>query len=122
MAFTSSATPAEASSKRADWDAIRWLITFRPATQTSAASKAKRSSSLTPARDTAAIRKTTAGSNSQTRGVGLCGLIGGVLGKSRNAPATKHVALTTIEDKAMRFFPGSRGHGSHLFMTQATSR
>src|SRR4029077_9439914 len=109
MALTSSAMPAEASSKRADWDAIRWLITFRPATQTRAVSKAKPSFSLTLFRDTAAIRKTTAGSNSQTRGVGLWARIGGVLGKSRKTPATMQVALITIEDSAITFFPGSRG-------------
>ncbi len=52
------------------------------------------------------MRKTTAGSNSQTRGVGLCGRIGGVLGKIRNVPATRHVALTTIEDSADDIFSG----------------
>src|ERR1700724_3702932 len=98
MALTSSATPADASSNRADWDAIRWLMTFSPATQTSAVSKAKPSLSLTPFRATAAIRKTAAGSNSQTRGVGLCGRIAGVLGKIRNVTATRQVALITIEN------------------------
>src|ERR1700688_3634278 len=106
MALTSSATPAEASSKRADWDAIRWLMTFSPATQTSALSKAKPSLSLTLFKTAAAIRKTTAGSNSQTRGVGLCGRIGEVLGKIRNAAATRQVAVATIEDSATTFFPG----------------
>src|SRR5450759_1635413 len=101
MALTSSATPAEASSKRADWDAIKWLMTFSPATQTSAVSKAKPSLSLTLSRTMAATRKTTAGSNSQTRGVGLCGRIAAVIGKIRKVAATRQVALTTIEDLSL---------------------
>src|ERR1700722_19040743 len=122
MAVTSSATPAEASSRRADCDAIRWLATLRPATQTRAVSKAKPSLSLTLLRVTAAIRKIAAGSNSQGRGVGLWARIAGVLGKIRNVAATRHVALITIEDNATTFFPGSRGQGSHLLTMHATSR
>src|SRR6202051_1026480 len=121
MALTSSATPADASSRRADGEAIRWLPTFNPATQTRAVSKAKPSLSLTLFRAIAAIRKIAAGSNSQALGVGLCGRIAGVLGKIRNAAETRHVALSTMEDSATTFFPGSRGQGSHLLLTQATS-
>src|SRR4029077_10216810 len=117
MAFTNSAKPAEASSKRADWEAIKWLTTFSPATQMSAVSKAKRSSSLALFRAMAAIRKTNAGSNSQTLGVGLWGEIRG--GRTRQKmPATRQAALTRIDDNAATFFLGSRGHGNHLFMTQ----
>src|SRR6476620_2440274 len=118
----SSETPAAASSKRSDCDAIRWLMTLRPATQTRAESNAKRSSSFTLFNAEAAIRKITAGSSSHTRGVGVCARVGGVLGKIINIPVTRQVALTTIEEMATTFLPGSRGQGSHLLMTQATSR
>src|SRR5579863_4661741 len=97
-------------------------MTLSPATQTIAVSKAKPSFSLTLFKTTAAIRNMTAGNNSQTLGVGLCGLIRGVLGKIRKAAATRQVAVTTIEDNATTFFLGSRGHGSHLLITHATSR
>src|SRR5580700_6662988 len=97
-------------------------MTLSPATQTIAVSKAKPSFSLTVFKTTAAIRNITAGNNSQTLGVGLCGRIRGVLGNNRYVTATMQVALNTIEDSAMRFLLGSRGHGSHLLITQATSR